>query len=174
MSEPNVNPSPSAGSPPLDSNFLSDTAWIPSQIGAQTDDAGQPIEGQVQPSLISPELIAQCLGPSFKALFHAIASQRGSHWELQPDEKIALVQGWTPIAQYLLSKLGNQEQVLLSLAVMSTAAIVGGKVVQDGIRRASSMASTRTPESGASTASSENATPASPLEPKNSYAEPSE
>jgi hypothetical protein len=124
----------------------------------------QPVQGSAAGAAegaaeaIAPEVIASALGPTFQAAFHAVAMARGPHWELIEFEKNALVKGWTPILQYMLAKLGNQEQVLLSLAVMSTAAIVGGKAAQD-IKLASSKANIRTPVSVVSSVSSASATP---------------
>jgi hypothetical protein len=147
----------SAAPSPSDSNgeFERSTAYIPSIIGDGPLDAPveQPIDNGVN-SLIPPELIAQALGPSFQAIFRAVATQRGAHWELQDFEKTALIQGWTPIVQTLLAKLGNSEQVMITLAVASTVAIVGGKVAQDASKRVSSTASTRMRKSEASSASS--------------------
>jgi hypothetical protein len=125
-------------------------------------------------SVVPPELIASALGPSFQALFRAIASRRGDHWQLQEFEKIALTQGWTPIVQWMLAKLGNSEQVMLTLAVGTTVAIVSGKVMAEATSRASSKGSTRTRESEASSASSGGATQARQPAQSNSFEEPDE
>lgn len=100
------------------------------------------------------EMVKQALDPTFRAIFQACAAKWGEHWHLKNFEASALVSGWTPIVQQLLAKLGSHEQVLVGMAIMTTTAVVGGKVAQNGIKRASSTASTRTPTSGASSASS--------------------
>jgi hypothetical protein len=165
MQIPNVDSSASG-----DTDFLRDTAFIPPTIedDSNADPNGQPAG---PPSVIPPELIAQALGPSFQALFRAVASQRGEHWLLQEFEKQALVLGWTPVLQYLLAKLGNSEQVMLALAVGSTVAIIGGKLAQDAIKPGSSTASTRTPKSAGSSASSASAAAGKPPEPKDLFQE---
>lgn len=141
-----------------DMDFLNSTGYIPQVITDGPMDATQP-DGATQPGpadVVPPELISQALGPTFEVVFHTIAVQRGAHWELQPFEKTALVTGWTPIVQHLLAKLGDGEQVMLALAMTSTAAIVGGKVFQDASKQASSKASTKTQGSVVSIASSGN------------------
>ncbi len=171
---PRKNNQPSAASSaspdsnaPLDEDFLRDTAFVPDAITDTPDDAaGSGAEPEAE--AIAPEIIASALGPSFQAVFHFLATKRGDHWELVEFEKTALVKGWTPILQHLLAKLGNQEQVLLTLAVMSTAAIVAGKAAQD-IKRASSMASIRTPVYAASSVSSASVEAARPQEQNGSF-----
>lgn len=165
---PPASDSPSAG----DDEFLRITANVPESIEDNPDAAGAAKGGTAEAAVdaIPPEVIASALGPTFQAAFHAIASARGPHWELIDFEKNALVKGWTPILQYMLAKLGNQEQVLLSLAVMSTAAIVGGKAAQD-IKLASSRANTRMPVSEASSVSSASATPEKQPAQNGSYVE---
>lgn len=137
-------------------DYLRDAAFIPNTVdgGFGTQDAAeQPAAEPVAP-VIPVEMIVRALGPSFEAIFKAIASARGAHWRLDDLERKTLAEGWAPIVQLLLAKLGNSEQVALTLALMSTSAIVAGKVVQDGIRAASSKASTKTPASVDSSASS--------------------
>jgi hypothetical protein len=164
---PPPSDSSSAGEPQPDDEFLRITADIPDAVESAPAPAAQQAP---EPDVIAPELIASALAPTFQAVFHFVATKRGSHWELIEFEKTALVKGWTPIMQYLLAKLGNQEQVLLTLAIMSTAAIVAGKAAQD-IKRVSSMASTRMPASAASSASSASAIPERPPAPASSYEE---
>jgi hypothetical protein len=176
--QPQPSESPSSASDssaPLDDDFLRVTEFVPDTISDNPDDAAaRPGSGATEDAeAIAPEIIASALGPSFQAVFHFLATKRGDHWELVEFEKNALVKGWTPILQHLLAKLGNQEQVLLTLAVMSTAAIVGGKAAQD-IKRASSMANTRMPVSAASSASSVSVAAARPPEPSGSFEEQDE
>jgi len=73
--------------------------------------------------------------------------------------------------QYLLAKLGSSEQVMVTLALGSTAAIVMGKMGQDVSKRVSSTASIRMPGSAASTASSASAAPAKQPVPSGSFEE---
>jgi cytochrome c551/c552 len=171
-SPPPASPSSDSDSnAPLDEEFMRQTAFVPDAISDPADDAAAPGAGASEDAeAIAPEIIASALGPSFQAVFHFLATKRGDHWELVEFEKTALVKGWTPILQHLLAKLGNQEQVLLTLAIMSTAAIVGGKAAQD-IKRASSMANTRMPASAASSVSSASAAPEKPLEQSGSFEE---
>src|ERR1035441_457895 len=112
---PPPSDSPSAGEPKPDDEFLRITADIPDAFESAPAPAAAAQQAP-EPELIAPELIASALGPSFQALFHFLATKRGTHWELVEFEKTALLKGWTPILQYLLAKLGNQEQVLLTLA----------------------------------------------------------
>ena len=79
-----------------------------------------------------------------------------------------------PIVQHLLAKLGNTEQVMMTLAIGSTVAIVGGKVAQDGMLQRSVRANGRTAESVASSASSASAAPASQPLPQTLYETPPE
>jgi hypothetical protein len=153
----------------LDQEFLRETQFVPDIV---SDDVDQPAAAGAKPEneAIAPELIASALGPSFQAIFHFLATRRGDHWELQEFEKKALTQGWTPILQYLLAKLGSQEQVLLTLACLSTAAIVSGKAAQD-IKLASSKASTRTRAFVASSPSSASADSARPPASSDSFQE---
>jgi len=170
---PSEPDSPSAGEP--NEEFLRITADIPDAVQDNPND-GSAVAGAARPEAaeaIAPEIIASALGPSFQALFHFVATKRGQHWELVEFEKNALVKGWTPILQHILAKLGNQEQVLLTLAVMSTTAIVAGKAAQD-IKQASSMGSTRTPVSAASSASSASATVERQPVPAGSFEEQSD
>jgi hypothetical protein len=172
---PASEPSGSPGEPPaapVDQEFLRETSYIPPTIDDAPAAPGAP-DAEPENEAIPPEIIASALGPSFQAVFHFLATRRGDHWELLEFEKKALVQGWTPIMQYLLAKLGSQEQVMLALAVGSTAAIIGGKAAQD-IKRASSTASTRTRGSAASSASSASAAPARPPAPSGSFEEQDE
>jgi hypothetical protein len=174
-SNPSETPSESDSRVQADADFIQSTAYIPSAIADGPLDAPETGSNTNGPdSVVPPELIAQALGPSFQALFRAVASKRGQHWELQDFEKTALVQGWTPILQLLLAKLGNSEQVMLTLAMASTAAILAGKVAQDATKRASSMANTKTPKSAVSSAYSANEVPARQPEQSSSYEEPDE
>lgn len=172
-----------ASSPSGDSDFLRDTAYIPAVIGDAAGDAhaaapGAPGAPAGFVATVPPELIAQALGPSFQALFKAISSKRGSHWQLEEYEKNALISGWTPILQNLLSKLGSSEQLMFTLAMGSTVAIIGGKLAQDATKPVtkpgSSTANIRTREPAGSSASSGNAAPAKRPEPVSSLEEPDE
>jgi hypothetical protein len=162
------SPDSASDEPAGDAEFLRATERIPETIANDPDggDGPRPADRPDPSDLISSELVAGALGPTFQAVFHFAATKRGAHWELADFEKKALVAGWTPILQHLLAKLGNQEQVLLTLAIMSTAAIVAGKAAQD-IKQASSMASIRTPESEVYSASSASANPGRAPEPEN-------
>jgi hypothetical protein len=137
----------------------------------------EPVSGagadQAQPDQGIPiELLNSALDGTFKALFHTVARiRKAPHWQLQPFESLALVQGWAPIAQILLARLGSSEQVLLTLAMMSTAAVVGGKIAQEATLKASSTANTRTPKSADSSASSGSEEAARQPEPSTSFEE---
>jgi hypothetical protein len=155
---------------PIDAEFMAATAHVPDAI-SDTPNEGSDAAGGAKPEAadaIPPELIASALGPSFQAVFHFMATRRGAHWELVEFEKKALIQGWTPIVQWMLARLGSSEQVMLTLALGSTAAIVGGKAAQD-IKQASSKASTKMPESVASPVSSASAAPAKQPAQNGSY-----
>jgi hypothetical protein len=158
--QPNVLDSPaSASENALPVDFMAEASYIPANVDdGMNGDAAGGVAAVV--NLIPPELIAQALSPSFRALFNAVAAKRGEFWELKEFETKALVTGWTPIVQHLLSRLGSSEQVMMTLAIGSTVAIVGGKVAQEGTHRRSSQASTKTPESAASSVSSVSAAPA--------------
>ena len=154
-------------------SFLADTSYMPETIEeamGSTGESSSPVTPPMAPpGTVPPELIAQAIGPSFQALFRAIATARGKHWELQEFEKNALVSGWTPMLQLLLARLGSSEQVMLGLALTSTVAIVGGKIAQEATLRASSMASTKTQKSADSSASSANADQEKQPAPSNSW-----
>jgi len=153
-----------------DPAFIDSTAYIPAVVadGPSAEAAAEAIEA------VPPELVAAALGPTFQASFHFMASIRGPHWELQEFEKTALVHGWTPIVQYLLAKLGSQEQIMVTMAVGTTIAIVGGKLAADLTRPASSRGNTRTRTSEASSVSSGRETAARPPEQSSSFEEPDE
>ena len=169
QANPPANPSPSAGET-HDDGFMSATSFIPDVVedGINAEKEGTQTGGAPVDSPIAPEMIAQALRPTFETIFDAIAKARGPHWQLKEFEQSALVTGWTPILQILLAKLGSSEQVMLALAMTSTAAIVGGKIAQDVTSRGSSMASTKTPGSVASSAYSASATVANQPEPASS------
>ena len=139
---PNVPPSVSDGS---DVDFMASTNFVPSQIGETDDVQGDQAQPELQPNLIPDEMVREALGGLFTFVFSAIAQQRGDHWLVKPYEEQALSRSWTPLLQLLLNHLGSQEQGMIALAIMTTGAVVGGKVAQDATLRASKTASIKTP-----------------------------
>ncbi len=149
---------------------MAEASYIPDAVtDAVGQDAAPAADAQATPEMLSPKLLGSALRPTFKAIFNAAASARGDHWQLKEWESDALVTGWTPILQYMLAKLGNSEQVMMTLAIGSTVAIVGGKVAQDGMLQRSARENMRTRGSGESSSSSASATPENPPSPSPLY-----
>jgi hypothetical protein len=174
---PKPSPAPSidsAGSSvPTSAAFMDATAYIPEFV----DDGVQAAEAEAEAEAVDDipaELVASALGPTFQAAFHFAASIRGPHWELEEFERTAFVVGWTPIVRHLLAKLGSQEQIMVTMAVVPTMAIIGGKLAKDLTKPASSKASIKTRASGVSSASSVSATEVRQPEQSNSFEEQDE